>query len=620
MTASKRAMRVIGALALSLVMATPAMAAGQGSGSGGGGSGGGGSGGSGEGSGSTGSSYSDLNVVLRAQNGTPIVKKYVVPASETEAESTEYCPPPVSYESIPGLASSTNPVDGRTVWVVPLQGEWLTNPPNPLPVAEIGACDAQPQYAMFVKEIDLERLNQARMADDVLLRKTADVDTKLRYADVVALESTGRISYDGVPIDAPPENASIYRSLMQTGTIPGLTGEQAGPPAAIGPALSGDESNSRFETMELAAMAIGAAGGKETPISIDTIEYYNQIIGFPPEPSYTSPWGVQFVRSSDPDNADVELAGSARLVDYSGFTYNRSQTFKGSITWLDIPTLTWKVNHILDVVPFTNLSSYEQIGTRTLTGVTAFAQLADDVRVLCDFIPDNTFIPGFYMDVPGVDTYTEQLNAIHDPAVALSGLPDDAFQTYPFQITTAVLNPWAGSLVADARLRMTIDAQDTLVVGDVTAVASDSSAVSFTADDDGNLVGSLGASGGFAMPPGYNSSTSLEVTVAAGAPTGDYHLAIELVRADDASTPLAQAFAALAVNENVTTVLWEVSPVKYATQGAAVTLPLTVYAPRQDSGRLSLAIAGPGDDPTTADVVEALTAGDVTVYAPTARR
>ena len=35
-------------------------------------------------------------------------------------------------------------------------------------------------------------------------------------------------------------------------------------------------------------------------------------------------------------------------MDYSGFTYNRAQTFNGSVTWLDVPTLTWKVEKIID--------------------------------------------------------------------------------------------------------------------------------------------------------------------------------------------------------------------------------------------------------------------------------
>ncbi len=160
-------------------------------------------------------------------------------------------------------------------------------------------------------------------------------------------------------------------------------------------------------------MTIGAAASKSTPLTLDAVEYYNRIIGFPPAadptatppvPEYVSPWGVSFVRSADPGRRDRAMpADGEQFVDYSGFSYNRSQTFKGSVTWLDVPTLTWNVSKIIDVVPFTNLSD-SAIGTRTLTGITAFAQLADDVRALCNFIPDNTFIPGFYMDVPGVDT------------------------------------------------------------------------------------------------------------------------------------------------------------------------------------------------------------------------
>ena len=125
-----------------------------------------------------------------------------------------------------------------------------------------------------------------------------------------------------------------------------------------------------------------------------------------------------------------------------------------------MPTLTWKVSHITDVVPFTNLSSYDAIGTDTLTGITAFAQLADDVRALCNFVPDNTFLPGFYMDVPGVDTYAAQLKAIHDPAVDLGTLPVSVFQSYPFQMTASLLNPWGGDLIDTAQLRLRIDEDD----------------------------------------------------------------------------------------------------------------------------------------------------------------
>ena len=85
-----------------------------------------------------------------------------------------------------------------------------------------GACDPQPQYAMYVSEVVLERLNLARTADEVIATKLADVKTKFLLADKISLDATGRINLDGKAIDASPENAAIYQSLMKTGTIPGL--------------------------------------------------------------------------------------------------------------------------------------------------------------------------------------------------------------------------------------------------------------------------------------------------------------------------------------------------------------------------------------------------------------
>ena len=537
----------------------------------------------------TGSLYADLTVVLRAADGTPILKKYVVPpTAETPEATVEYCVQPVSYVPIPGVTSSINPVDGREVWVVPLQGEWIDTPPDPLPVAEIEACDPQPQYAAFVSEVEMERLNLARTSDDVIARKVADVATKLELGTNIALESTGRISIDGVPIDASPENAGIYQSLMTTGTIPGLPTGMAGPPAQIGPAPAGPDSNSQFDAWELAAMAIGAAASKSTPLTIDAVEYYNRIVGFPPTNAdstpYVSPWGVHFVRSTDPDTGNP-MADGEQFVDYSGFSYNRSQTFKGSVTWLDVPTLTWKVSKITDVVPFTNLSSYPEIADHTLHGAVAFAQLADDVRALSNFIPDNTFIPGFFMDVPGVDTTAAQESAITNPAVDLGTLPTNVFETNPFQITTSLLNPFGGALIDNARLRITVHAPEALADGDVTATADDGQAVAFTVDG-GDLTGWRGSDSGFPVSPGYHESTTFDVTVADGAPTGNYQVTLDLVDTDNPSQVLASDTGTIAVLPNEATVLWGDALPKLATQGVSMTIPLQVYSPAAGAGQL----------------------------------
>ena len=93
-------------------------------------------------------------------------------------------------------------------------------------------------------------------------------------------------------------------------------------------------------------MTIGAAASKSTPLTIDAVEYYNRIIGFPAA-DFTAPtgWPIAFNRSANPDIPAEEMATGEQFVDYSGFTYNRAQTFNGSVTWLDVPTLTWIVDN-----------------------------------------------------------------------------------------------------------------------------------------------------------------------------------------------------------------------------------------------------------------------------------
>ncbi len=265
-------------------------------------------------------------------------------------------------------------------------------------------------------------------------------------------------------------------------------------------------------------------------------------------------------------------------MNYSGFSYNRSQTFKGSVTWLDVATLTWKVSKITDVVPFTTLGTPDASGT--LHGITAFAQLADDVRAMCNFVPDNTFIPGFYMDVPGVDTTVAQLKAIHDPAVDLGTLPANVFQTLPFQMTASLLNPWGGDLIDTAQLRITVDATDAFLAGDLTATSvADGQSVPFVVDADGNLVGTWGPDSGFPVTPGYNVSTTFDATVADGAPLGAYTITLELIDVDDPATVLASESGTITVNDNVATVLWGDGLPKLNTQGVTMAIPLTVYSP-----------------------------------------
>ncbi|MHB1569146.1 MAG: hypothetical protein ACYC0H_08065 [Solirubrobacteraceae bacterium] len=563
--------------------------------------------------------YADLYVLLRAENGTPILKAFKVPASDpADPPTTETCVQPVSYERVPGVKSSINPVDGREVWVIPLQGEWLTTPPAGGLPAEFEACDPQPAYAMFVSEVALDRLNLTRTADDVIARKTAAVAAKLEAGTAIGLDAAGRIEIDGVPIDAAPEAAAIYESLMKTGTIPGLPADMAGPPAVIGPASS-NNFNSQFNAWELAAAALGTTASKDTPITVDSVLYYDRILGFPPA-DYVAPpgWSVGFNRSVDPATG-TQMTSGEQFVDFSGFEYNRSDTFPGSVTWFDADTLTWKVSPILKMVPFTNIPA-APVGDRTLTGIQAFAQMADDVRAAILFAHDHESVPGFFMDRVGTDTTAAQESAITNPAVSWGTLPSDVFLTQEFSVSPTLFNPWGGQDISQGRLRITVHAPQALAAADVSASSAGQS-VPFTAEDNGDLTGWWGPASGFPIKPGYKVTTPFSVTIGAGAPPGDYTVTLDLVSVDDPSVVLATDTGTLTVHANVPTALWGGEVPKLATQGTAFKLPVRVYSPAAEpNAALHFLIAGPGTDPSTPDVVGTLKAGDVSLYgeAPTA--
>ncbi|KAB7746129.1 hypothetical protein GA707_00935 [Nostocoides sp. F2B08] len=307
----------------------------------------------------------------------------------------------------------TNPVDGRQVWLVPLMGELMTEdgyvPPTDV---EVGACDPQADYLTYVSEVELERLNFVRTSEAVIASKLAAVNERLLAATNITLDGAGRITTDGVPIDASPENAAIYQTIMKTGTLPGLEIHDevtAGPPAFIDP----------LDAWMLAGASMGAASGKEVPLSIDAVLYYNRIIPFPPA-GWVAPdgWTVEFNQSADPDATDGVDVPAELFVDYSDFTYTRSEYFVGSVTWLHVPSLTWRVDRILDVVPFTNLTALadDAVDDAELTGVLGFAQWVDDVRSVIAYYHANEVIEGFYFDAIGQDTTEDQKLALLAPS------------------------------------------------------------------------------------------------------------------------------------------------------------------------------------------------------------
>lgn len=200
-------------------------------------------------------------------------------------------------------------------------------------------------------------------------------------------------------------------------------------------------------------------------------------------------------------------------------------------------------------------------------------------------------IPGIYMDPVGIDTTAAQLKRITDPAVDLGTLPSAVFPTEPFQVTASLFNPWGGSVIEQANLKVTVDAGEAVLdVGDVTAVSRPTDADPNSWDlpfeaVSGDLVGYWGPAGGFQVKPGDKYVTTFDAKLAADAPVGDYSVTLELVGDPTEATPeagiktLAADTDTLNVMANAPTVLWGATIPKLLTQAAQLQLPVRVYEP-----------------------------------------
>ncbi len=338
------------------------------------------------GGGGTGEVYSDLLVALRDLDGVPILSETFWEGVAPDAVPVT-CIQPISYDLTLGTPQATNLADGRTVSLIPLAGQGST---ELTPVPEDTACD--PQAGFTAEEVDLERLNLVRTSDEVLWSKLSEVGTRLATADDISLDGAGRITTwfndpitgdpVGTAIDASPDQAAIYAAtegdspaplppadgrpvtgepggLMDTGTIPYRYWTEDVPPNLALEYPLGDpakilQGTGGFDDRMLAAAAIGTATGKSVPVTVDTIEYYNRTAA---KDGDVSNWGDVTTLPSVA-NVDGWFAGDPppeEFVDYRGFSYKRSEVFSGCTTWLDVGTLTWKWDTVMNRVEFVDI-------------------------------------------------------------------------------------------------------------------------------------------------------------------------------------------------------------------------------------------------------------------------
>ena len=392
--------------------------------------------------GGQGGNYADLVIAFRDADGLPIV---IGPFVNEQGED-DFCVQPITASTqVPNprfgqdgepqfLSTVVNPVDGRTVTLVPLFAHFPEYLPEEEPLEAVGdaeivappdeseeeggaPCDplvipvgdpAYPDgydYNVFVTEVELERLNMARAPENVLVQHMLELELLLAGTDpqLVTLDPAGRITFDGVAIDAMPKLQGMREALLEKGTLPGAGGY----PFAF--QLVHDDFD-QWSTFELTAFALGGAASKFGSINPDTVAYHDRIMNIAADWLANNPSGWQPQVLTHPDTGE-------QFVDYGDFVYDRATTFPGYVTYID--PANWQAGYqvasYMDVVSFPTLLP-------KLTNLAGYSQMANDAVALILFIHDYDSVIA-YADPVGMADQAEA-QRIADELNAEGEVPD----------------------------------------------------------------------------------------------------------------------------------------------------------------------------------------------------
>ena len=268
----------------------------------------------------------------------------------------------------PGTAGTKKGEDLGDLWVIlrdqnggpDLNTDRFDHPgDNLIPLDAEGA----PIEARLVQEVALRLSNVGRALTKVLDKSLDDAVKAINDADSVSIDDSGRlvVTKDGVAstIDSPTENLALYKTLMTTGTIPGITD-----PAKLASLSYLVDGAKTVDDLKAATGFLAGSTDKTAPLSIDEIVYLNQILGIPG--TITGPDGKTYV-------------------DFSTFAYDRQKVYGDMTAEVLIQTSP-------GVYEAKTVNLYDSVfsGTQdTGSGVDGFTQAADDARSILLYLHDN---------------------------------------------------------------------------------------------------------------------------------------------------------------------------------------------------------------------------------------
>lgn len=282
---------------------------------------------------SKGGIYGDLYVILRDDNGIPLLYVW----EDTDGDG-------VPDTAVPTADGFVQPIDAEGN-LIPLDAE------------------GEPIDETLLQEVEFSRLNVGRSPTRVLLSRYDEAIAAINTATSITLDAAGRLvlTIDGVEntIDSPLENLALYVELMNTGTLGGVT---------VDPSVFGDlaflvDGSFTVEDFDVAASLLAAAADKTGELTVDEIVYLNTYVGV--------------------EGTLTDSSGSGSYVDFSTFTYDRSDAFADTTAYVLIlqPDGSWvaeEVNIFEAVFDGTDVTAE--------AGADSFAQAADDALQVIEFI------------------------------------------------------------------------------------------------------------------------------------------------------------------------------------------------------------------------------------------
>lgn len=263
--------------------------------------------------------FGDMVVLLRDANGAPIL------TADGLVQVIAYV-----YDATGALVPLKD-ASGNLV-VIPYNAEG-----DLLPTVTIGTTT----YDVYGAEVELGRLSVGRAPEKVLTHSLDEALAKLTAAGaVVAVDSTGRLTVNGVTIDSPLENLALYDKYMTTGSLPGVTLPANFNPAAL----------------------LAAAGDKTGTLTVDTVVYMNSILGINTGTTYYDFSSVNYDRATTWSTATATVLVLQPNGSYLPTVVNLYEAVFGSTNWTD-PT--------------------------AVGGADDFAAAANDYLQVIEFVHDN---------------------------------------------------------------------------------------------------------------------------------------------------------------------------------------------------------------------------------------